>query len=266
MKASTFWRALRRFCARRGVPERIISDNASTFVRVREDCVRLKDLLSGQEVNKGTGLELVWEHTAPRAPWWGGFYERMVGSVKALIKKHLHRIKVSYDELETVLQEIEAVLNDRPLTYLEEDSTSQGIISPSRLMTGCPLRRLPDLCRGKARYVVPPDFPSRRARLLENHLNTFWKSWRREYVSLLQARKGQWGKENVPVIGQVVFLLDDKTPRGYWSLGKVLELLPGRDGRTRLVKVRTEGNELLRAIQSLVPLECSVDDGGICSL
>ena len=46
-----------------------------------------------------------------RAPWWGGFFERLIGSVKLCLKKTLGKAYLTYDELVTVIMEIEAVLN-----------------------------------------------------------------------------------------------------------------------------------------------------------
>ena len=50
-----------------------------------------------------------------KAPWWGGYWERLVRSIKSPIKKVIGRSAVSHDEMCTLLTEVEAVINARPL-------------------------------------------------------------------------------------------------------------------------------------------------------
>ena len=257
LKAPTFWRALRRFVSRRGIPDRIISDNATTFIKSREDCEKIKQWLLAQPQPGNDQAVIEWDHIVPRAPWWGGFYERLIGSVKGLLRKHLHRSTVNLDELVTILVEIEAIINDRPLTYFPEQDTSYNLITPARLMFGTNLRRMPYLGTGRRKEDVPEEIPSRRARIIEDQIQAIWKAWKREYVAMLQTRKGSWGRVHVPEMGQIVLIMDQDRHRRDWSLGKVEELFFSRDNRIRSVRVKTERGELVRAIQSLVPLECS---------
>ena len=49
-----------------------------------------------------------------RSPWWGGFYERLVKSVKTPLKKIFAKAMLDAEQLTTILAEIEAQLNSRP--------------------------------------------------------------------------------------------------------------------------------------------------------
>ena len=69
----------------------------------------------------------------PASPWWGGFYERLVRSVKMSLKKILGKSLLSYEELETVLLKIESVINGRPLAYLSEDDLGDAL-TPNHLI------------------------------------------------------------------------------------------------------------------------------------
>ena len=113
--------------------------------------------------------------------------------------------------------------------------------------------------RARGRGMVDCEVPTKRAKMLEVLLNGVWQAWQREYVALLQKRKGDWGRTYLPRLDQVVLVMDENLARGYWQLGRVIELFEGRDGRVRSARVRTEKGELLRAVQSLVPLECSTE-------
>ncbi|XP_028404090.1 uncharacterized protein LOC114526763 [Dendronephthya gigantea] len=114
LKAPTFLRCFRRFVGRRGTPKIMASDNAKTFkaskriLRDLFDNVEVEDCLS----NKG----IDWRFNLERAPWWGGFFERLVGVVKTCLRKVIGSAKLTFDELRTILVEVEATVNDRPLT------------------------------------------------------------------------------------------------------------------------------------------------------
>ena len=91
--------------------------------------------MSSPEVQRyfdGVGIE--WSFSVPRAPWWGGVFERFVRSTKHCLRKVLGQAKFSHDELLTALVEIEMVLNSRPLTYVSADDLDEPL-TPSHLHT-----------------------------------------------------------------------------------------------------------------------------------
>lgn len=93
----------------------IISDNAKTF---RATDKALKTLYNHPEVvSELSNKEIEWRFNLERAPWWGGFFERMVGCVKRCLRKVLGNARLTFDELCTALVEVEGTLNSRPLTY-----------------------------------------------------------------------------------------------------------------------------------------------------
>ena len=104
----------------------------------------IKSVLSSPEVQKyfdGVGID--WRFNVPRAPWWGGIFERLVRSTKRCLRKVLGQAKFSHDELLTALIEIEMVLNSRPLTYISADDLDEPI-TPSHLLVGRRLMSYPD--------------------------------------------------------------------------------------------------------------------------
>ena len=67
-------------------------------------------------------------------PWYGGFWERLIGLTKTVLKKVLGRSFITFEALQTLAVEIEAVLNDRPLTYLSADMNDPDPLTPSHLL------------------------------------------------------------------------------------------------------------------------------------
>ena len=122
--------ALRRFASRRGLPATIVSDNAKTC---KSSSKQVTKIIRSTEVQKfWAGNRISWKFVVERAPWWGGFYERLVQSVKRCLKKTLGRTILNFDQLNTLLIEIEGILNSRPFIYVEDDTGGVGYtLSPS---------------------------------------------------------------------------------------------------------------------------------------
>ena len=76
-----------------------------------------------------------WTFNVEAAPWTGGFFERMIKSVKRCSKKVLLDARLNYEELLTVLKEIENIINNRPLIYMYDD-VNQELLTPNKLLFG----------------------------------------------------------------------------------------------------------------------------------
>jgi hypothetical protein len=141
MSTQTFLRSFKRFAARRGLPCRVISDNGKTFKAAAKT---IQAVVGHQDVQRYfSGLGVKWMFNIPKAPWWGGIFERMVRSTKRCLKKIVGQAKLSYDELLTALTEVEMVLNSRPLTYVSANDLEEPL-TPSHLMIGRRVMSLPD--------------------------------------------------------------------------------------------------------------------------
>ena len=144
LTTSAFLRSFKRFTARRGLPRRLISDNGKTFVAAAE---LIKATTIDEEVQgylAGVGVE--WQFNLEKAPWWGGFFERMVKSTKRCLRKIVGRAKLNYDELLTAVTEVESIINSRPLSYISSEDLEEPI-TPSHFLTGRRLLSFPDrLC------------------------------------------------------------------------------------------------------------------------
>ena len=133
----SFIRCFKRFVSRRGLPARIISDNGTTFKAAAKT---IRNVFKHPEVqNYLSDVNVKWIFNIERAPWWGGFFKRMVQLLKRCLRKMVGQAKLTYEELLTSVTEVELILNSRPLTYmsatdLEEPLTPTHLINGRRLL------------------------------------------------------------------------------------------------------------------------------------
>ncbi|XP_070378097.1 uncharacterized protein [Dermacentor albipictus] len=155
MSTSNFLMAFRRFISRRRVYRVIFSDNATTFQRASNDLRRLWSTIRGEEIhNFVTSHQIRRKCIAEKAAWWGGFWERVVRSVKTSLKKVLGNSYCNFEELTTILTEIEAVINSTPLIYVYMEASEPEPLAPSHFLVGKRLTTLPD--SGSAAEVAQP--------------------------------------------------------------------------------------------------------------
>ena len=80
-----------------------------------------------------------------KAPiWLGGFYERLVKSLKGSLKKTVGRAKLTQDELMTVVAEAEMILNCRPISYVSTEDLAEPL-TPAYLIIGQRISALPEV-------------------------------------------------------------------------------------------------------------------------
>lgn len=266
LSAQTFIRAFRRFVGRRSCPDLIISDNATNF-KASERV--LKGFFQSEEVQEFfQSRKCEWKFIPPGAPWQGGFYERMIGVVKRCLRKALHNRRVSVDELHTLLVEIEARINNRPLTYLQENIDEPEALTPNHLLFGSTIDVIPPFINKER--IKDPDFLQTFQNIKLEDINKrfcslnkilkHWNSiWRNDYLTSL--REYYYGnKRTLPkrqlAVGDIV-LIDCNAPRAIWPIGRVTEISPGADGSLRVVKVLSKGIVSTRTVDKLIPLEIS---------
>lgn len=231
----------------------------------------IKRLYDNEEVRAHLESNRIdWKFILEWAPWWGRFYERMIGTAKRCLRKVLGNAKLNADELLTVLTEVEATLNSRPLTY-EYDEVGAEMLTPSHLIYGRRLLSLPVEARNDEEESETGLL--KRFRYLARLRIHFWKRWRKEYLTdLREHQRGKREGRSKVSEGEVVLVHEDNVKRSNWKMGKILELIAGKDGEVRGAKLKliTKGKPTLvnRAVQKLYPLEvCSVsrefDEGNI---
>ncbi|CAB3240783.1 unnamed protein product [Arctia plantaginis] len=250
----SFMGALKRFLSRRGPVGRIYSDNGSNYIGAKRMLSGLHEFLYSKYHNTEFGNMLAsnrieWSLNVPAASHFGGNWE---ANVKCL-KTHLYRVigdkTLSFEEMSTVLAQIESVLNTRPLCRtLSNDPSEPLALTPAHFLNLTPLRYLP------ASEIDPNLHTLSRHDQLDKLVQSFWKRWRTDYLHTLQSRC-KWNTPVDPItVGTVVILLTENSPPLHWPLGVVEEVFPGSNGVTRIVRVKTTTGSYLRPVVRLCPL------------
>ena len=253
-QGTTPLQSLERFIARRGRPRRIYSDNGATSKAAEK---WLKRVQPDEQCNSFlTDRTIEWKFNLSRGPWWGGQFERLIGLFKRAFHKSTGNGILSFKELEDVVLDVEVALNDRPLSYLEDD-IELPVLTPATMLNVNP-SRLPEL---KPRHLDEKDL-RRRAKFLKGCKRAVWKRWSREYIRSLRERHANAGgkQASCPRRGSAVIIADESKNRNTWKLGIVSDLIKGKDSVVRGAKVRTANGVLERAIQQLYPLELSLEE------
>ncbi|CAK1601299.1 unnamed protein product [Parnassius mnemosyne] len=255
LSTDAFLAALRRFTARRGLCTDIYSDCGKNFVGCNN---YLKDLYAflrshvvQSTINQQTLQQgLTWHFQPPYASHFGGLFEASVKS----FKHHLHRVvgtrTQTYDEMHTLLCQIEAVLNSRPLCAMSSASTDPLPLTPSHFLIGEPLTALPDVS-------LLDENPNRltRWRWIQQSVQHFWKRWSREYLHHLQ-QSSKWLHDRGSAIreGTVVVVCDEHLPPLQWKLARVHAVHPGSDQVTRVVTLKAGNTIFKRPVVKICPL------------
>ena len=188
-----------------------------------------------------------------------------MGLTKNALKMTLGRAYVTLTSLQTVIVEIEAHLNNRPLTYVNTELNEPEPLTPSHLLYGRVINTVPHTLTTQDE-LTDEDFReagsrlhhtlSKKAKVQALLIQHFWGRWRKEYLTFLRethTTSGGSSKETIKV-GDIVIIHDD-CPRLKWRLAVVQELQQRRDDLVRSAVIRTDKGITNRLISKLYPLE-----------
>ncbi|XP_026323275.1 uncharacterized protein LOC113232713, partial [Hyposmocoma kahamanoa] len=253
LTTQTFLAAFNRMCARRGTPRNVFSDNGTNFVGasklLQDDFERYKTFQTSEFHDEISNLRIQWHFNAPLWPTAGGLWEAAVKAMKYHLKRVLGEQKLTFQQFITLLAQIEACMNSRPLCPLSEDIEDLEYLTPGHFLIGGPLLSLPEQEENFNQYDL-----RNRWRLVEQMNTHIWKRWSNEYLHQLQERsKWHHPTKNLEE-GNVVLVKDENLPPGQWALGRVTELHPGADGNVRVVSIKTKKGHLKRPVTKLATL------------
>lgn len=231
MTTEAFIAALHRFTSRRGLPREMHSDNGSNFRGAKTELHELYKLFRSQSaVDEIEGFcapkEIAWHFIPPEAPNFGGLWEAAVKSAKYHLKRTLKDTHLTFEEYVTVLTQVEAILNSRPLYANSPDPDDPVVITPGHFLIGRPPTAIPE-----PSYQGISNNRLDRWQFLQRLREEFWRKWRNNYLQTLQQRtKNQIRKH--------LLLEDQNSPPMSWKLGRIVRTYPGSDELVRTVDVK----------------------------
>lgn len=230
MDTSSCINALRRFFALRGPAKELQSDCGTNFIGASKE-LEMGNTVQGYLSKQGCS----WNFRPPHASHMGGSWERMIGVARRILDSMLlqQKSRLTHEVLSTLMAEITAIINARPLLPVSTDPHQPFILSPAMLLTQ------------KSGVPPPPgdftdkDLFTKQWRQVQALANQFWARWSKEYLPSLQQRQ-KWTvtRRNLQV-GDLVLLRDKQTIRNYWPMAIVTATFPGKDGHVRKVEVKT---------------------------
>ena len=239
--------AVRRFICRRGPVSTIRTDNGTNFVGANRELKESLAVVNHGKIQRSLvqdGIE--WNFNTPAASHQGGIWERLIRSVKSVLTSVLQQQTLDDEGLQTIFCEVEAILNDRPITRVSDDPDDLEALTPNHILS----------LKGKP--IMPPGLFDRddlyirkRWKQIQYMAELFWKRWISEYLPMMQERQ-KWSRPRRSLTaGDIVLVADATAPRGSWMMGKVLDARPDAKGLVRSVRLQTRTSILERPVTKL---------------
>jgi hypothetical protein len=270
MNTESFVLAMIRFCNRYGIPKTVYSDNARTFVsggNVLSD-IFVSDLFK----SKFSPYQIKFKRIPIYSPWYGATWERLIKTLKSCIYKTVGRSKLDYYSFITLISDVEAVMNSRPLTYRSSDNNLEVVTpnhfirlhadTPSMVITSTD--EFPDLEDVEDPNYDPYHKLIKSLDVREQLINKFTNVWLKDY--LLSLKRGvATGTQNktLPELqpGRVALMQSENKTRPFLKLVRIIEHMPSSDGNIRSVKVKQpDGTLTTIAVANLIPLELNASN------
>jgi hypothetical protein len=256
LDTDSFINAMRRFIARRGTPSEMRSDNGGNFVSGEKELrLCIKDW-NQQKIHEFLlQREIKWIFNPPTASHHGGVWERCIRTVRKVMNALLREQTLDDEGLLTLMCEVEAIINGRPITKVSDDSRDNEALTPNHLLLLRPGSALPP-----GKFQKEDLYSRRRWRQIQYLADIFWRRWLKEYLPSLQ-RRDKWNRARRNFeIGDIVLVLQENCPRSSWPLARIVEVnRNSSDGNVRSVKVKTSTSTLERPINKIVLLEITAE-------
>ena len=238
---------LRRFLVTRGYPHEILSNNGSQLVGAEKELhlmIKGWDIQQLKDFCADRGMK--WRFITPAAPHQNGCSEALVKSCKFALRKAIGDQVLTLFELYTCVLEVANLINQRPIGRITNDPDDGSYLCPNDVSLG---RASSEVPQGPLRETKNP---RHRVEFVQRIVDLFWKRWNRDLFPLLVPKK-KWNRERRNVrVDDTVIVADPNAVRGKWTIGGVIRVYPGSDGKIRNVKMKTPIGECQRPITKIV--------------
>ena len=178
-----------------------------------------------------------WIFTTPAAPYQNGCAEALVKTCKRALKKAIGEQVLTPFELYTCLLEVGNLVKQRSIGRVPNDPDDSKYLCLNDMLLGCATSEVP---QGPFNDMKNP---RHRVEFVQKIVDSFWQRSSRDVLPALVTRKA-WHTERRNVeVNDIVVMGNNNAIRGRWTIGRVIEVYPGTDGRVRNVKVKTPAGE-----------------------
>lgn len=255
LTTNSFLNALKRFIARRGKCLNLYTDNATNFVGADRELRTIAINLAKEEVKNEVSRflsnnQITWHFIPARSPHMGGLWEAAIKSAKYHLKRIIGDAALTFEDLYTILTQIESCLNSRPITPLSNDPNDLLPLTPGHFLIADSFTSLPQedvkhiACNRLSHY-----------QRLQQLFQQFWSRWQSEYLSQLQQRS-KWQRHHNAEFspGSLVIVHESGLPPFKWRMGRIIDTHPGSDGVIRVVSVQVNDGVVKRSVQKVFVL------------
>ena len=242
-----FMQTLRRFFAIRGQPALMMSDNGSQLVGTGRE---LREMIKGwnhnelKEFNAEKGMR--WQFIMPGEPHQNGCAEALVKGPKKALKKAIGEQVLTPFELYICLLEVGNLMNQRPIGRIPNDPDDSSYLCPNDML----LRRATSMVpQGPFRETRNPQH---RVQFVQKIVDTCRRRWTRDVFLSLVPRKKRNAEKHTVRVDDIVIMEDSNSLGGNWTIRRIINVYPGKDGRVRNVKIKTSTSEYKRPITKIV--------------
>lgn len=218
------------------------SDNGTNFTGANKELKQSLAALNNERI-QGALIQdgIKWNFNTPAASHQGGIWERLIRSVKGILSSVVGQQVLDDEGLQTLFYEVEAILNDRPITKVSDDPNDLEALTPNHILL---LKRKP---------IFPPGlfersdlYSRRRWKQVQYIAELFWKRWTSEYLLVMQERPRRSFST-----GDIVIIADATAPRGSWMMGRVLSTKSDSKGLVCSVCLQTKTSVLKRPVTNI---------------
>lgn len=247
LSSDAFLLILRCFIARRGMPAEIFCDNGTNFHGAESELRRIAEQ-NCRTAMDGKYATIKWNFNPPCAPHMGGAWERLIRAVKSALT-WMKTERVPTDELmRAILAECEMMVNSRPLTYVDTGDGNLESLTPNHFLLGSSsgVKPVGDM-------TDDPEVLKLEWKRQQQVTAIFWKRFTAEYLPAISQRTKWYDRVDPISVGDVVAIVDANLP-GSWQLGRIIKIVPSKDGSVRQAEVKTANGVFKRPASKLAVL------------